>query len=176
MPDAPTPPLDLAAIEARCAATTPGPWGYNSYNRIESIPMLAASGEIECEHEAAGSPWTAGGEYPEPWASRAQTVNPRVCSVPASYGDTATGRHAADAWFIAEARTDIPALLARVRELEIDADRLRSVLGLVAQFPVELPILDRSDPAAPPLTLQDVARAALHPSPWVPPASEAADG
>lgn len=69
----------------------------------------------------------------------------------------------------------VPALVARVRELAVDVDRLRSVLGLVAQFPVAIPILERSDPAAPPLTLQEVARAALHPSPWVPPAAEAAD-
>jgi hypothetical protein len=104
----------LAEIRARLDAATPGPWGWNSYNGVYSGPLIQADARLEAEHEAAGAPWDEDGEPSGEWRSRFADVAPRVCSVPPSYGDTATGRHAADAQFIAHARADIPWLLEQL--------------------------------------------------------------
>ena len=109
------PPLsaaELSAMRARCEAATPGEWFWNSYSRVESAPMCQRNiNEVELPHEEAGSPWAEDGNYPEPWRSLDKELNPTVCWVPPNHGDTAIGRHKADAILIAHARTDLPRLL-----------------------------------------------------------------
>ncbi len=114
-------PLDLDAIKARLAATKAGPWFYNSYCLVASVPLTRAEGNIELDHKRAGSPWVDG-DYPEPWASRAKEVESTICEVPPSYGDTATGVNAADADFIAHSHTDVTALIAEVERLRALVD------------------------------------------------------
>jgi hypothetical protein len=79
--------------------------------------MAALESELEKEHEAAGEPWDNDGDYPEPWKSRFEAVDTRVCSVPVVGGDTATFRGGNDAEFIVEARQHVPRLTAEVRRL-----------------------------------------------------------
>lgn len=129
--DAP-PPLsaaEIAAMRARCEAATEGEWFWNSYSRVDSAPMCQRNiNEVELPHEDAGSPWAEDGNYPEPWKSLDKELNPTVCWVPPNHGDTATGRHKADAILIAHARTDLPRLLD---ELE----RARALLEALTREP-----------------------------------------
>lgn len=105
---------DLEAIRARLAAATPRPWMYDSYSRVQSGPMIQADAKVENEWAAAGMPELEKGALPEPWRTRFRESEPNVCWVPPAYGDTATGRHRADAELIAHAPDDIEALLAMV--------------------------------------------------------------
>lgn len=95
-----TPPLDVAAIRARLEAATPGPWAIPNANVFRVIAP-------DAEHHNPKQ----GRTPPYPWR------------IVADMGDEGTA--AADATFIAYARTDIPALLdalaerdARIAELE----------------------------------------------------------
>lgn len=112
----------IAEIRARLEAATPGPWGYNSYSGVFGPPDLCAADDgpdyPESPRPTPGSPEDRG------WVaqrSAAYEADPRVCKVPALYGDTAIGRHAADAEFIAHAREDVPYLLARLDALAAEA-------------------------------------------------------
>ena len=103
---------ELREIEARAAAATKGPWFYNSYNQVQSSPFCQAYNEFEEKVVAErGEDHLDDKDLEKDWPV------PRVCSVPPVSGDTAIGRHAADAEFIAHARTDAPALIAEVRML-----------------------------------------------------------
>lgn len=122
---------DLAPIRERLGAATPGPWFWNSYSGV-----FAGGPEINPRsydewwdaQEAAGATdadFEKGGRlYAEDYRR-----DPLVAHVPAIAGDTATGRHAADADFIANAPADVAYLLAEV-------DRLRDLASALA-FPVE---------------------------------------
>ena len=131
---------EIDEIERREQAATPGEWFWNSYSRVESAPMcLRNINEVELPHEEAGSPWAEDGNYPEPWKSLDKELNPTVCWVPPNHGDTATGRHKADAILIAHARQDIPALIATVRHDRERADEAERLLaGLALEHPREL--------------------------------------
>lgn len=122
--------LDVEAIRARERATTPGPWFWNSYSAVLAAPFIAAweshEGFPDGERPGVGSA--------EDFAWRRQRdaayeATPAVCHVPPHYGDTATGRHAADAQFIAEARQDIPALLDENARLTAENAALREALS-----------------------------------------------
>ena len=140
---------EIDEIERREQAASPGEWFWNSYSRVESAPMcLRNINEVELPHEEAGSPWAEDGNYPEPWKSLDKELNPTVCWVPPNHGDTATGRHKADAILIAHARQDIPALIATVRHEreraeEVDArlrdDIIKQVIHEVDIFYGDLP-------------------------------------
>lgn len=120
MPHDPLTPENLDEIEQRAAKATPGPWFWNSYSRICSAPL------IQVDHDGPDYP-----DVPRPgppfftdednaWLAQRQAAyaaDSTVAHVPALYGDTATGRHAADATFIAAARVDVPRLVAEVRRL-----------------------------------------------------------
>lgn len=82
--------MKLDEIEARTNAATPGPWIWEP--AYEGAPMIHIEGNA---HFGVG---VAQGDRNENSAAEAQ--------------------EAADATFIAAARTDVPALVARVRELE----------------------------------------------------------
>lgn len=116
----------LGVIEAAARAATPGPWGYNSYAAIYGPDngyddwVNAKDGEghtLEGQVGAADcpicGPWTW--DYTNTTTGQVTTYDGRGCrlysedyhrdpyvaSVPAHHGDTATGRHAADAAHIA---------------------------------------------------------------------------
>lgn len=93
--------LDLDAIEARANRATPGPW--DAIGPYE-VHVLAA---CDCEPEGACGDCEDGGFA--------------VCS----FNEHMRERAFANFEFIAHARTDIPALIARVRELEAEVERMR---------------------------------------------------
>jgi hypothetical protein len=88
--------IDLDEIEARANAATPGPWA-SRRNRDMRDYEVRAGCVLAIVSEAAS-------------AKHATSV--REC-----------GRNAA---FIAAARTDVPALIARVRELEAECERMKT--------------------------------------------------
>ena len=146
---------ERAKIRARADAATPGPWGYNSYSAVHSTPMVEATARLEREHEVAGEPYDDEGEPSGEWAARFAAVAPAVARVPPSYGDTATGRHAADAAFIAAARIDVPRLLdaleaAEQATREAVEERDLARLGERAMFALNKPLAEqvRTDRAA----------------------------
>lgn len=93
--------LDLAAIQARCAAATPGPWvTHSDADELVDppVPAPAAYPVAQCDQQDFGV---------------------RVFSPPGTYVKR-DHRTSDNALFIAHARSDIPALLAevqRIREL-----------------------------------------------------------
>jgi len=107
--------LDLDAIKARADAATPGPW------------------------YRVGPPWNRGA----PWVN-AGSEDPHhgrfLCDLDAEMAgvdrdDDEPSNEVADAEFIAHARTDVPALLARIAELEAERDQwlpLRQAVERVA--------------------------------------------
>lgn len=135
----------LAEIEKRAEATSPAPWVYNSYNGIFSGPMVQAyedwSQAVPEGHtlERRGD-CPVCGEWKEPryapspgWGHGCQLFDedyrrdPEVAAVPSHHGDTATGKRAADAEFIAAARTDIPLLLETIEALTSDRDGYKAL-------------------------------------------------
>lgn len=103
--------IDLDEIRARAAAATPGPW----YADKEIDGMYAGHKTVV----RAGDP--------PPWSG----VGLRVVSV----GQTRThlGPAEPNVEFIAHARTDVPALLAHVAELEAERDEARRERDEMAQ-------------------------------------------
>jgi hypothetical protein len=132
----------LDEIKARLDKATPGPWGYNSYRAVFGPPALIQAYDDAPDYPEGPRP-TIGTPEDMAWCAQraaAYEAEPIVASVPAHYGDTATGRHAADAEFIAHAREDVPYLLALLAERDAriahliaerdhDADTLRRVYG-----------------------------------------------
>ena len=86
---------DLEAIKARAEAATPGPWAVPGANVFRVIAP-------EAEHHNP----RMGACPPYPW---------RVIAEPSSYDPSA-----ADAEFIAHARTDVPDLVAEVERLRTE--------------------------------------------------------
>ena len=108
----------LAELDRLHAAATAGEW---FYNRISSALYVEREREIERQHEAAGSPWDSCGNYPEPWRTLAYEADSDVAAVPALSGDSACGRHAADAVWIVAAHNHYPALAEEIRRLREEA-------------------------------------------------------
>lgn len=101
MPDDPAPTLDLAAIEARCAAATPGPWYTVADDEFPDIYALLYGANNE----------RSGDVFPDGWlASRV----------------VACGDAAGNPSFISHAREDVPALVALVRRLKAENSELRA--------------------------------------------------
>jgi hypothetical protein len=92
----------LTALEELAVAASPGPWEFNSYSTVVSVPQ--AQDYVRLEQTG----WDQLPEF-------------HVCYVPSHRGDTATAQGARDAAFIAAAREAVPELVAEVR-------RLRAVL------------------------------------------------
>jgi hypothetical protein len=90
--------MNLDEIEARANAATPGPWGFS---RDEKRYLLDETTDVVGE------------------------VAPGSTGAAITVFAVATGA-LEDADFIASARTDVPALIARVRELEAECERLKT--------------------------------------------------
>ena len=106
--------LDIEAIRARCDAATRGPWtvvALTCPNGNAIVDSITGTGEPQ---------WCDYGEGEGEWYTDSLVIAETDMGV---YGPTMP-----DAQFIAAARTDIPALLAYVEELErelAENDRLR---------------------------------------------------
>jgi hypothetical protein len=87
-------PLDLAAIEARLKAATPGPWGYKAGFLKHYVFSLDAQEDFGISLQELH--WNDGHEVPA----------------------------AANAQFIANAPTDIAALIAEVRRLRREVNKM----------------------------------------------------
>ena len=117
-------PDALARLRALAAEATPGPWFYNGYGGVFSSPLTQVFDDLdnpECElpkhKESCGT-----GPCPGcPYFEHEHEHGPVVAHVPVHHGDTAIGRHAVDAAFIAETRSLVPALLDEI-------ERLRAVI------------------------------------------------
>ncbi|MEU8920380.1 hypothetical protein AB0D10_05490 [Kitasatospora sp. NPDC048545] len=139
-------PLDLDAIQARCDAATPGPWRWR--------------GNTEARHLRLQTPHHGGLTVMDFKRWGMQGARPRFARdhlmYPANemvtyevaawskdiYRKDIVGIEHPDAEFIAAAREDVPALLARVRELEA---AIGAVLALPTATDEEL---ERMDPEA----------------------------
>lgn len=106
-------PEELAEIRADLAKISPGPWVYNSYNRVVSAPLLDEYNKIEATIPEVATE--------EEWEVL-DNFEYEVASVPPIAGDTATGLHAKDAQFIAKAPSRISALLEEVARLQSERD------------------------------------------------------
>lgn len=91
---------------------------------------------------------------PEPWVLDHNADGEAWLRFPAGGWISAEWRWEHDAEFASHARTDVPALVARVRELT-------AALAEIAQFPIETPIMPRTDMPPPLPTPQQVARSIL---------------
>ncbi len=123
-PEQATPRLDLDAIRKRCEAATPGPWEWSGPTRNETARGLYRT----YVHQVPG----CGGDNipPEKFYISIQSVG-------------TAERDDADANFIANARTDIPALLdayeaqaVRIQELE---DALRKCDEYFTEYLSQVP-------------------------------------
>jgi len=94
----------LAAIEARAQAATEGPWDYE--------PFDGAFGVYSLEMQDNGD----------------------LSAVIGYYASEGEGGSKADADFIAHARTDVPALLAMVREQQARLDAATAILDEWASY------------------------------------------
>lgn len=118
---------------------SPQPWSWNSYSHVASGPLIFAEDDYleslpeSCEGEQRCASCDPDGKhhYCPRWAET-YDKDASVCFVPASHGDTATGRHATDARFIAaapsllaEALTEIDALKEALREIDRAERQLR---------------------------------------------------
>ncbi len=115
---------DLETIESALAAATPGPWAfsyssvvaphkYNAYEAwLDSIDDNHSLDRSECE--VCGAHCNLNSENLD--------RDYFVCSVPATYGDTATGERVANADLIANAPTWLAELVNRVRTAEKRAE------------------------------------------------------
>ncbi len=90
--------LDLDAIERRANAATPGPWYV---------------------HDRPADFWTVGTDPDWPFECE-------VFDDGSAHGEYGALCNIADRDFLVAARTDVPALIARVRELEAECERLKT--------------------------------------------------
>ena len=112
---------DAAADLKACDEATPGPWAYNSYSLVSSVPKMREAEAIldAIPEDAPDEAYGNGPEY-------------RVCWVPTIAGDTATDQGSKDAAFIAAARTALPAWIRRGEAgALIGAEVAHSAIGLL---------------------------------------------
>ncbi|MEV7358180.1 hypothetical protein [Kitasatospora sp. NPDC091276] len=125
-----TEPLGLDAIQARLDAATPGPWRWrgNTESRHLRLQTPHHGGLTVMDFERWGM------QGAQPRFARDHLMYPANEMVTYEvaawskdiYRKDIVGIEHPDAEFIAAARQDVPALLARVRELEAERDRYRT--------------------------------------------------
>lgn len=126
----PTSDIDIAAIDARCAAATPGPWFWTGYKRTRALRLQARDGlgSIVMDFDR----WGMADAQPR---FRVDGLMVDAAELPMWREGGGDGRLESvahpDMVFLAHARTDLPALVARVRELEAERDALASSLRLL---------------------------------------------
>ena len=129
--------LDLEAIEAKCAAATPGP--------LEAVVLGVAGVSATREETIAYLTRCVDVGGPDYWIVLCQKTDGPADVCHAGNGPTSR----ANAEFIAHARTDVPALVAEVRRLraikcdKVDCDRIARDLS-DARAAIELVKMDRS--------------------------------
>lgn len=99
---------DLDAIRARCKAATPGPWAYDE-----------STGYIEMDEAGYA-------EFKPDWERSVHKQPPLVARMTDTWGDTSD-----DGCFIANARTDIPALLSYIDGLEREIAELKARIAVL---------------------------------------------
>ncbi|AWT42598.1 MULTISPECIES: hypothetical protein [Streptomyces] len=103
-------PLDLDATEARASAATPGPWGYydgSNYADVAADLEITGRGSYSYREKVARL------EDENYWDDLAHEDDA---------DERAPEQMAANAEFIAHARTDVPAMAAEIRRLRAQAD------------------------------------------------------
>jgi hypothetical protein len=109
--------LDLEAIKTRALAATPGPWVVGRTTEPDWGPLAeSGTGKYFAEGE-----WWPKSRTVEGTHVAAKGDAPRMVADMTSRGYP-NSRFAADAQFIAAARTDVPALIAEVERLRSAAD------------------------------------------------------
>lgn len=114
-----TAPIDTKTIRALLSRATPGPYFYDSYSRIISVPRAneyeaisdATSGASDADWEAIVLP------------------EPVVASVPCVSGDTATAQGRADALYLEALMNAIGPLLAEVEAARACIEEIRRISG-----------------------------------------------
>lgn len=110
----------LAAIRERADKAVEGPWFYDGYSRVMSLPRVKAVNEWDksTPHDMADDDprWKD-----EPRSIMAKTENITwVADDGKPHGDLGTVEGEANAQFIAHARDDIPWLLGRLAETQAE--------------------------------------------------------
>src|SRR5579872_5306038 len=100
----------LAGIRKRLEGITSGPWQWNSYSRVDSVPLLQQDDDAPPYPAKRPAEGCTEEEYWDWYAKReaAYRADCTVCWVPAMVGDTAMDNHKKDAEFIEAARIDVP--------------------------------------------------------------------
>lgn len=109
MSDPKQPDLDLDAIEMRAAAATPGPW-----HRLHDKPPTTQADELA--DDLGLMPSNKECNCAQVWSTHADCPVAYCATGPDCAPDPQ--RQMANAMFVAHARADVPALVARVRVLE----------------------------------------------------------
>lgn len=126
---APVESLDLEAIRKRCEAASPGPWTY----RVEHRPWSEfAHYQIQTAEPHPAHPWSPrflawmnGGREIAKNVWRDLPDHKRALLV--DHGVREERHVEPDAIFIADARSDVPLLIAEVERLRAEVERLRTL-------------------------------------------------
>jgi len=140
----------IAEQEAICAKASQPPW-YGGYSSVYCKMSQDESDRLEALVGERPTPISLDNPEYVAWCQRrreAYEADPLVLSVPAEYGDTATGRHAADMEFAISARTALPLALAELR-------RVREIVG-------KLPITADGVPIPPGTTVYELRGTYVH--------------
>jgi hypothetical protein len=146
-------PEELSRLRELCEKASDGPWFWNSYNRVVAQPFIDKDEEAseaapedcnwpnryQCKACVTKQGTAPNGSSLFTYRECAAPINLyeadcSVCWVPAHHGDTAIGRHAADAEFIEAARTALPQLLDEVERLREEVEGLKAIQGLPASL------------------------------------------
>lgn len=117
--------LNLDEIAKRCEAATPGPWhiNYTDDQQFMCMTLVTTTDDLV--------PDWHNGDRPDKYDPRVIVCGTLVQSP--RYVDVADEKWDENALFIAHARTDVPNLLAAVRELKEENERLRKLPAAVTQ-------------------------------------------
>jgi hypothetical protein len=114
---------ELAEIEARCNAATPGPWVWDGDSPMDVEPTVCPHASRWTDH----GPDLVNGDQQKVWdaywkndptgESSGKPEPPTGVLVAHGYDASGLNVCAADATFIAAARSDVPRLVAEIRRL-----------------------------------------------------------